>query len=32
VKPYADELKRNFSRHEKLNDVLGRVDRQFDQE
>lgn len=29
VEPYAEELKRNFPRHERLNDVLARIDRKL---
>jgi tetratricopeptide (TPR) repeat protein len=29
VQPYADELRRRFSRHERLGDVLARVDRKL---
>jgi membrane-bound metal-dependent hydrolase YbcI (DUF457 family) len=32
AKPYVDELERNFSRHEKLDDVLARIDRKLDEE
>jgi membrane-bound metal-dependent hydrolase YbcI (DUF457 family) len=29
VEPYADELKRNFPRHKRLNEVLARIDRKL---
>ena len=32
VKPYVDELTRNFPRHERLNEILARVDRKLDEE
>jgi membrane-bound metal-dependent hydrolase YbcI (DUF457 family) len=30
VQPYADELRRNFPRHERLTDVVARIDRKLD--
>jgi tetratricopeptide (TPR) repeat protein len=32
VEPYANELKRNFPRHERLNDVLARIERRLGQQ